>query len=161
MNFLYCLLQNLSRKSTKDRVRDQTEPSSKFLQKKSFLERVWSRRELPAKTDKRVRGKKSSSPIPSSSATEAMPTYDDVSDLMSHPVDSQENDLPEYNCPPPPRPIYTKPPSIMNQIDLNSTEEFYDDVNTYREQYNENDQVISSATCSNSYRVWVRYWAKW
>lgn len=148
------LLQNLL-KPTKDRVKDQTEASNKFLQKKSFLERVWSRKESPGKTDKRLRGKVSSSPTPTSSATEVMSTYDDVSDLMSHPeslADNGENELPEYNCPPPPRPVYTKSPTIANQADLNLVEEYYDDVSACREQRNKNNQVTFPCMYK-SYRV--------
>ncbi|XP_032670135.1 uncharacterized protein LOC116843656 [Odontomachus brunneus] len=140
---VYDDVENLLGKSTKDRVKDQIETSSKFLQKKSFLKKVWSRKESPGKTEKRLRGKVSSSPIPSSLATEVMSTYDDVSDLMSHPeslADNGENELPEYNCPPPPRPVYTKSPSIVNQVDPNPTGEFYDDISACREQHSKNNQ---------------------
>ncbi|XP_011146446.2 uncharacterized protein LOC105187375 isoform X1 [Harpegnathos saltator] len=141
-------VENLLGRSTKDhRAKDQTEASSnKFLQKKSFLERVWSRRESPGKTDKRLQSKVSASPTPSSSATETpLPTYDDVSEwtLIPSGQESSANDggeeLPEYNCPPPPRPVYTKSP-IVKQVESYSGEEFYDDVNACREQYNKNHQ---------------------
>lgn len=125
-------------------MKDQTEASNKFLQKKSFLERVWNRKESHAKTDKRSRSKISQSPTPSS-ASETISNYNDISDQIPNqetPTNNGEKELLEYNCLPPPRPIYTKSSSSINQVDSNPDEDFYDDVNTCRNQYNKNHQVI-------------------
>lgn len=116
---------------------------SRKLEKRSFLDRVLSRRESSGKSDKRCKGKVSSRENPSSSsATEEMPSYDDVSDLTSNQellVDERE-ELSEYNCPPPPRPIYeVKSPARSQNLD--ETEEFYDDVSVYQEGRDENHQV--------------------
>lgn len=114
-------------KLTKDRAKDQ----SKSPQKKSFLDRVLSRKESPGKSEKRYKGK-----IPSSSTKEETSIYDDASDVtMNHESVAVEGpeELPEYNCPPPPRPIYTKSTTLNGQVD--QVEEFYDDVTACREQY--------------------------
>lgn len=71
-----------------------------------------------------------------------MPTYDDVSDLTTNqePLVNEGEELSEYNCPPPPRPIYeVKSPARSQNLD--QTEEFYDDVSAYQERRNENHQV--------------------
>lgn len=118
-------------KLTKDRAKDQ----SKSPQKKSFLGRVLSRKESPGKSDKRYKGKTSSSPPPSSTK-EGTSIYDDASDVtMNHESLAVEGpeELPEYKCPPPPRPVYTKSTTLNDQVD--QVEEFYDDVNACREQY--------------------------
>lgn len=146
---LYILLQNLVGKSINDHVNNQTEAPTTFLQKKSFLERVWSKMESSGKTDKRLRGKVSLSPTPTSSATEAMPTYDDVSELMQNHellTNNSEEGLSNYNYPPPPRPVFTKSPLIVNHVDPNAVEELYDDVNACREQYNNNQVNQESST---------------
>ncbi|XP_011335840.2 uncharacterized protein LOC105278440 [Ooceraea biroi] len=129
-------------KIAKDRAKDQTDTSSKSPQKKSFLGRVLSRKEFYSKSpEKKYKGKNASSnPPPSSVAAEEMPTYDDVSDLTAN-QESLVNDeeLSEYNCPPPPRPVYTTKSPIVNNLD-DQVEEIYDDVNTCREQYNKSHQ---------------------
>jgi len=94
-----------------------------------------SRRESSGKSlGKKYKHKISSSP--SSSAVEELPTYDDISDLMTNQeLLTNDEEEPKYMCPPPPRPISaTKLPPIPNNPD-NRIEELYDDVNTCREQY--------------------------
>lgn len=112
---------------------------SSKLEKKSFLDRVLSRRESPrgerSKTNKRHRykGKASSNP---SSSLEEIPTYDDVSDLTSNQESlADREELPEYNCPPPPRPIYEVKSSAGSS---NQIQEFYDDVSAYQGRRNKN-----------------------
>lgn len=147
-NFTCCFItQNLilNEKITKDRTKDQADASDKSTQKKSFFGRVLNRKESFAKSsEKKCKGKISSPPnLPASPvAIEEMPTYDDVSDLIAN-RESLTNDeeLPEYNCPPPPRPVYETKPSVANNLD-NEVEEIYDDVNTCREQYNKTHQVM-------------------
>lgn len=128
-----------NKKSIRNWTKNQNDTPSKLYPKKSFLERVWNRKESSSKSDKRLRSKVSKSPLPSSTVEE-MPTYDDISDLTlkqkSLTDDSEE--LPEYKSPPPPRPIYAKPPIVSNP---GEAEEIYDDVSACREQYNKNNQV--------------------
>ncbi|XP_072767791.1 uncharacterized protein [Anoplolepis gracilipes] len=130
-------------KFAKDRAKDQTEISSKSPQKKSFLNRVLSRKESPGKSDKRYKGKTSSSPPPSSTKEEAPNTYDDIPGLTLNreSLTNEEEELPDYNCPPPPRPIYIKP-TIPNKVEI---EEFYDDVSACREQYKNQQTSLRSA----------------
>ncbi|KYN28139.1 Src kinase-associated phosphoprotein 2-B, partial [Trachymyrmex cornetzi] len=133
----------------KDRVK--IEPSCKFQQKKSFLNRVLSRRESPSKeTDKRERYRckdKISSNSALSLDTEKMSTYDDASDLTSKQdyqtgfLTSKGEELPEYNHPPPPRPIYQVKLPVEGQSE---TQEFYDDVSAYRERHNKNPRQVKS-----------------
>lgn len=117
-------------KFAKDRAKDQIEISSKSPEKKSFLDRVLSRKESPGKSNKRYKGKASSSPPPALTKEE-MSTYDDASDLTPNreSLADEGEELSEYNCPPPPRPVYTKS-TILNGPDR--IEEFYDDVNAYK-----------------------------
>lgn len=118
-------------KFAKDRAKDQTEISSKSPQKKSFLNRVLSRRE--SNKDKRYKAKASSSPPPSSTKEE-ISTYDDASDLTLNreSLANEEKELPEYHCPPPPKPVYIKSTTPNGS---EQGEEFYDDVSSCREQY--------------------------
>ncbi|XP_029669504.1 uncharacterized protein LOC115239235 isoform X1 [Formica exsecta] len=131
---LYDDVENLvsNEKFAKDRTKDQTEISSKSPQKKSFLNRVLSRKESPGKSDKKYKGKASSSPPPSLTKEE-MSTYDDASDLTPNRESSADEgeELSEYNCPPPPRPVYTKSTTLNG---LDQTKEFYDDVSVYKNQ---------------------------
>ncbi|KYQ57134.1 Src kinase-associated phosphoprotein 2-B, partial [Trachymyrmex zeteki] len=137
----------------KDRVKIET--SSKLQQKKSFLDRVLSRRESPKskESDKRERyrykereDKVSSNPA-SSLDMEKMPTYDDVSDLTSKQdyqagsLTDEDEELSEYNHPPPPRPIYQVKLLAEGQSE---TQEFYDDVSAYQERHNKNPQQVKS-----------------
>ncbi|KYN04378.1 hypothetical protein ALC62_05144, partial [Cyphomyrmex costatus] len=138
-------------RSAKDRVKIEKETSSKLQPKKSFLDRVLSRKECPSKeTDKRERyrykNKVSSNPA-SPLDTGKMPTYDDVSDLITkqdHQAGSltdESEELPEYNHPPPPRPIYqVKLPAESQSTD--ETQELYDDVSGYQEQHKNSEQQL-------------------
>ncbi|XP_018301050.1 DNA ligase 1 isoform X2 [Mycetomoellerius zeteki] len=141
----------------KDRVKIET--SSKLQQKKSFLDRVLSRRESPKskESDKRERyrykereDKVSSNPA-SSLDMEKMPTYDDVSDLTSKQdyqagsLTDEDEELSEYNHPPPPRPIYQVKLLAEGQSE---TQEFYDDVSAYQERHNKNPQQATRDSCS-------------
>ncbi|XP_018337479.1 PREDICTED: uncharacterized protein LOC108745677 isoform X2 [Trachymyrmex septentrionalis] len=130
------------------------ETSCKFQQKKSFLNRVLSRRESPSKeTDKRERYRckdKISSNSASSLDTEKTPTYDDVSDLTSKQdyqaefLTDESEELPEYNHPPPPRPIYQVKLPVKGQ----NEQEFYDDVSAHQEGHNKNSQQSTQNSCS-------------
>ncbi|XP_018052493.1 PREDICTED: uncharacterized protein LOC108689981 [Atta colombica] len=140
------------RRFAKDRVKIET--SCKFQQKKSFLDRVLSRRESSSKeTDKRERYRckdKISSNSASSLDTEKVPTYDDVSDLTSKQdyqalLTDEGEELPEYNHPPAPRPIYQVKLPVKDQ---NETQEFYDDVSVYQEGHNKNPQQSTRDSCS-------------
>jgi len=71
-----------------------------------------------------------------------MPTYDDVSDLMTNQeflVNDEEE--PNYMYPPAPRPISMTKSPVVNNPD-NQIEELYDDVNTCREQYIKNHSQV-------------------
>lgn len=117
-------------KFAKDRTKDQTEISSKSPQKKSLLNRVLSRKES---SGKKYKSKASSNP-PSPSTKEEISTYDNASDLTPNRESPNEgNELPEYNCPPPPRPVYYMKSTTPNGLEQG--EELYDDVSTCREQY--------------------------
>lgn len=132
-------MQNLipNEKLVKDRAKNPAE-ASKFLQKKSFLDRVLSKRDLSGKSDKKCKGKAMSPPSPSTA--EKMPVCNDASDLTPNEesLAEEEEEFPEYNCPPPPRPIYTITKSSNNP---NQVEEFYDDVSGCRGQCNKNHRV--------------------
>ncbi|XP_071638935.1 uncharacterized protein [Temnothorax longispinosus] len=126
-------------------AKNQIEMSSK-LQKKSFLDRVLSRRESPGKSDKRHRYKDKVSSNPSSLLdTEEIPTYDDASDLTpTRDVSANGGigeDVPEYTCPPPPRPIY-QVKSPAGSTSPEQTEDVYDDVSAYK---NHHQQIIPHA----------------
>lgn len=131
-----------NRRFAKDDAKDQIEMSSK-LEKKSFLDRVLSRRESPGKSNKRHRykGKVSSSPSLSLDKEETS-TYDDVSDLTSNQesLADEGEELPEYNCPPPPRPIYEIKSPVENQTP-DETQQVYDDINAYQKRRNKNHEV--------------------
>lgn len=142
----------------KDRAKDQTDaPQGKSPQKKSFLGRVLSRKESSAKSlEKKYKGKATSASNPSSSSAvaeaEEMPTYDDVSDLTANQEESLANgeELPEYNCPPPPRPVvYTSRLSPIANNPDDRIEEIYDDVNICREQYKKTQQVMPRDMIAN------------
>ncbi|KAL0116810.1 hypothetical protein PUN28_010021 [Cardiocondyla obscurior] len=139
-------VQNLipNRKIIKSPVKNQIEASNK-LQKKSFLDRVLSRGESPVKPDKKERHCNKNKVSSSSLDVEEMPTYDDVSDLTAN----QESlavggeELPEYNCPPPPRPIYEKRLPAESESNLNETQEFYDNILNAYPEHDKTDQKIS------------------
>lgn len=124
-------------RSIKARAADKTDESTKSPQKKSFLDRVRSKRESPKKTEKKVKYKTPTSPppLPPASVIDQEPPtyYDDVSDLTKTPeINRFEEEDSKYTCPPAPRPVYVKPPVIDTIVD---SQEIYDDVSTYREKY--------------------------
>ncbi|XP_050582355.1 uncharacterized protein LOC126918474 isoform X1 [Bombus affinis] len=136
-------------KSIKVRTTEKVEESAKSPQKKSFLDRVRSKKESPRKIEKKTKYKTATSPsrppaplsqLSSSLANnqESSSYYDDVSELINveQEINRLEEEQSEYTCPPPPRPIYVKPPIIENVTDA---DEFYDDV-AYRDK--------SHQTCS-------------
>ncbi|CAK9802525.1 Src kinase-associated phosphoprotein 2 [Anthophora plagiata] len=132
----------------------ETDESTKSPQKKSFLDRVRSKRESPRKVEKKAKRKSATkpklpptsppSPLPSTVSSEEVPTYyDDVSDLVNVQQETNhfEEEQPEYTCPPPPRPIYGKPVAI---VDATDPDEFYDDVAAYRDK-SKNDRETSKS----------------
>lgn len=142
--------QNLipNEKFGKDRAKeDQIDASSSKLQKKSFLNRVLSRRESPGKSEKRCKSKASPESV-APPVSEKMPTYDDVSEpkeeIKELSAPNVKEELPEYNCPPPPRPIT---PNRANNP--GRTEELYDDVSARREECGNKNHLVSSVmfTC--------------
>ncbi|XP_011051567.1 PREDICTED: uncharacterized protein LOC105144384 isoform X2 [Acromyrmex echinatior] len=134
----------------KDRVKIET--SCKLQQKKSFLNRVLSRRESPSKeTDKKERYRckdKISSNSALSLDTEKIPTYDDVSDLKQDYqvgfLTDEGEELSEYNHLPAPRPIYQVKLPVKDQ---NETQEFYDDVSAHQEGH-KNPEQSTRDSCS-------------
>ncbi|XP_012140188.1 uncharacterized protein LOC100879848 [Megachile rotundata] len=129
-------VENLASKSIKART-DKTDEVTKSPQKKSFLDRVRSKREFPKKSEKKVKCKTPTSPPPPCPAPEIdqePPTYyDDVSDFAKAPeIKRVEEEDSEYTCPPAPRPVYVKPPVVADTVD---SQEFYDDVSACREKY--------------------------
>lgn len=138
-----CSIQSLipNRRFAKDHIKNRIEISSK-LKKKSFLDRVLNRREAAGKSDERrcYKGKASANQI-----------YDDVSDFTPNEelLAIRGEELSEYNCPPPPRPIY-EVKSSAESPSPDQTEEFYDDVSAYQERRNKNHQVMQEFLVINS-----------
>ncbi|XP_001604719.1 uncharacterized protein LOC100121133 [Nasonia vitripennis] len=111
--------------------------------KLSFFDRVRNRKDSTKKDDKKSKSPTpplASSPPPtsptsttSSSDNKAngnleLPSYDDVSNLISvnkEACSSPQGMEEEYLCPPPPRPIYSRPPTIIRCA---ITDEIYDDI---------------------------------
>lgn len=144
-NYIIFRIQTVIRnsKSIKVRTTEKVEESAKSPQKKSFLDRVRSKKESPRKIEKKTKYKTATSPsrppaplsqLSSSLANnqESSSYYDDVSELINveQEINRLEEEQSEYTCPPPPRPIYVKPPIIENVTDA---DEFYDDV-AYRDK---------------------------
>ncbi|XP_078040667.1 uncharacterized protein LOC144471938 [Augochlora pura] len=141
----------------------KVEEPTKSPQKKSFLDRMRSLKESPRKTEKKTKGKVVAL---STVDNERLSTYDDVSDL----IDSQqikrtmlseqekrkeekEKNESEYNFPPPPKPIYAHPPPVEETI-ATIQEGLYDDVSSYRRNYEVQDKwqlhrVMESSGKSN------------
>ncbi|XP_076248968.1 uncharacterized protein LOC143188524 [Calliopsis andreniformis] len=127
----------------------QEEPV-KSPQKKSFLNRVMSRKESPKKTEKKMK-RKTLTPPPST--VQEPTTYDDVSGLANTQETKQiiEDEETEYTFPPPPRPIYAKPPPIVEAV---NQEELYDDVSSCREKYKEEETCkVDQQAPTNSQRT--------
>ncbi|XP_058790806.1 uncharacterized protein LOC131664007 [Phymastichus coffea] len=96
-------------------------PSKASSVKRSFFERVRNRKESVKRDDKVPK-----SPISPSPKTPEpdVPCYDDISTARAI---QEEN----YLSPPPPRPIYSRPPTI---IKCAASEEIYDDIDTGSEK---------------------------
>lgn len=122
----------LNTKSIKAQTTNKTDEPSKSPQKKSFLNRMRSKKDFPRKNEKKTKCKTSPQLLPSVNNQELSTYYDDISDLMNIQQETirVEEQQSEYTCPPPPRPIYAKPPIINDVID---TDQFYDDV-AYRDK---------------------------
>lgn len=122
----------LNTKSIKAQTMNKTDEPSKSPQKKSFLNRMRSKKDFPRKNEKKTKCKTSPQLLPSVNNQELSTYYDDISDLMNIQQETirVEEQQSEYTCPPPPRPIYAKPPIINDVID---TDQFYDDV-AYRDK---------------------------
>ncbi|XP_076169963.1 uncharacterized protein LOC143148012 [Ptiloglossa arizonensis] len=134
----------LNGKSSKDRATENSEVPAKSPLKKSCLSRVRSKRESPRKSEKKLKRK---IPTPPPTNIEETSTYDDVSDLMNAGQEAKrslEEEESEYNCPPPPRPVYTKPPVIADEIDKQT---FYDDIAVCRRSYKDEE------TCQSDRRI--------
>lgn len=153
--YLSCAQSIISNsKSNKvQRAARKTEELTKSPQKRSFLDRVRSKKESPKKIEKKAKCKAVGSPsrlppLPPPLPPPSQPSpplarnnhesstyYDDVSGLTNveqQQVNRFEEQQSEYTCPPPPRPIYAKPPTPENAIDA---DEFYDDI-AYRDKSN-------------------------
>lgn len=73
---------------------------------------------------------------------EEAPRYDDVTSLRSNPDHNGSIIVEdEYICPPPPRPIYSSPPTVLSsEPDL---DEIYDDIGSCRDRATNNGKTIS------------------
>lgn len=99
------------RSQTKVEKEKSAKPSKPMNFKRAFLERVRNRKES-IKIPK--------SPTTPKTPEPEMPCYDDVSTTKEIPEE-------DYLSPPPPRPIYSRPPTI---IKCAAPEEIYDDIGT-------------------------------
>jgi hypothetical protein len=128
--FEKAVAENMRAKTEKDK----SPKASKSLQKRSFLYRVCNRKESLKKDEKKA---KSPTPLTSSIATKTpsitdsakseLPCYDDISSLTIEENSTASPGLNEedYQSPPPPRPIYSRPPTI---IKCAVPDEIYDDI---------------------------------
>lgn len=136
----YDNVETAKEKSNGTQTPSKTDECVKSPQKRSFLDRVRSRRESPKKVEKKSKRKivQSVSPVEND---EPQPIYyDDVSDLMN--VQREiclEEEQSEYNSPPPPRPVFAKPPITSDTTD---EREFYDDVASLRDRSTNPDQQV-------------------
>ncbi|XP_046825795.1 uncharacterized protein LOC124427229 [Vespa crabro] len=129
--------------SPDNKAKDKNEEvQKKTPNKKSFLDRMRNKKESPQKKEKIIVAQRETLTPPSQIIQEKeMTTYDDVSDLIIKET-STSNEMPEYTCPPAPRPVYKpprpayKPPTIILPVQ----EEFYDDVNGCHEKKNQQMQ---------------------
>lgn len=125
--YIKSVAENLRAKAEKDKAHK----SAKSPQKRSFLDRVINRKESMKKDDKKPKSatpSAPSSPTILSNVEPELPCYDDVSNLtavresmMSTGVDEED-----YLSPPPPRPIYSRPPTIIKCAV--PSDEIYDDI---------------------------------
>ncbi|XP_017885189.1 uncharacterized protein LOC108628043 [Ceratina calcarata] len=133
-------VESVKEKSNKIQTPSKTDEPVKSPQKRSFLDRVRSRRESPKKVEKKSKRKTAQPSVVENQDPQPL-YYDDVSDLVSvHQETCLDEEQPEYTSPPPPRPIYTKPPVITDTTDGH---EFYDDVAALREKSKNPDQKVS------------------
>ncbi|XP_076675584.1 uncharacterized protein LOC143372856 [Andrena cerasifolii] len=114
----------------------KTEEPVKSPQKKSFLDRVRSRKDSPQKMEKKM---KRTVAAASSASVQESATFENVTYMMAAQEAKQNFQVEEstYTCPPPPRPIYVKPPTIA--ADAIEQQELYDDVSACREKYQDED----------------------
>nr|KAF7416796.1 hypothetical protein H0235_011327 [Vespula pensylvanica] len=120
-----------------NKAKDKNEEvQKKTPNKKSFLDRMRNKKESPQKKEKIIAAQQETlTPPPQIIQKKEMTTYDDVSDLIIKET-STSNETPEYTCPPAPRPVYVKPPTVILPVE----EEFYDDVNGCHEKKNQQMQ---------------------
>ncbi|XP_043286938.1 uncharacterized protein [Venturia canescens] len=144
---------------------------TKSPSKRSFLDRVRNRKDSPKKDDKKKENasepkvekissemKKPSEPRMVQNESADLPMYDDVSELVTDTTYSPNgnarssrlsihvDEASTYNCPPPPRPIYSRPPSpvlVQAVKNIDNSSEIYDDIENYREK-NEKATVLPS-----------------
>ena len=131
----------------------------KSPQKRSFLNRVMHKKDSfkneegkKKRLKDNVSSKKREKPVKSSVVGEDcefnLPTYDDVSEQNTENANVGRttmisscliDDFSNYNCPPPPRAIYAKPPSLVVPVTNQRVnfEEVYDDIANYRDDRNE------------------------
>lgn len=114
----------------------KTEEPVRSPQKKSFLDRVRSRKDSPQKIEKKM---KRTVAVASSASVQEPATFENVTYMMAAQEAKRNFQVEEstYTCPPPPRPIYVKPPTIVT--DAIEQQELYDDVSTCREKYQDED----------------------
>ncbi|XP_043488351.1 uncharacterized protein LOC122515176 [Polistes fuscatus] len=128
----YDNVETLANAASDNKLKDNknNEIQKKTPTKKFFLDRMRNKKESPQKREKIITAKRETlTPPPQIIQAEEVTTYDDVSDLII-------KEMSEYICPPAPRPIYTKPPTVIKPVN----EKFYDDVNGCHEKRNQQIQ---------------------
>ena len=96
---------------------------------------------------KEEKKKRSTSPV--SPATETLPTYDDVSQVVVNPIQQKESEIEEqseYLCPPVPRPIYSVPPAVTTCL----VEQLYDDIAACQDKIIQDNKRLNIDNCTNS-----------
>lgn len=134
----YDNVETLANAASDNKLKDNknNEIQKKTPTKKSFLDRMRNKKESPQKREKIITAKRETlTPPPQIIQAEEVTTYDDVSDLIIKEM-SVSNEMSEYICPPAPRPVYVKPPTVIMPV----KEEFYDDVNGCHEKRNQQIQ---------------------
>ncbi|KAI4493127.1 hypothetical protein M0802_009677 [Mischocyttarus mexicanus] len=138
----YDNLETLANAASDNKLKDtknNDEVQKKTPTKKSFLDRMRNKKESPQKKEKIITAKRDilTPPAPPLQIIrpEETTTYEEVSNLIIKET-STSNETSEYICPPAPRPLYDKPPTIIVPVE----EEFYDDVNGCNEKINKQIQ---------------------
>lgn len=134
----YDNFETLANAASDNKLKDNknNETQKKTPTKKFFLDRMRNKKESPQKREKIITDKRETlTPPPQIIQVEEVTTYDDVSDLIIKEM-SVSNEMSEYICPPAPRPVYVKPPTVIMPV----KEEFYDDVNGCHEKKNQQIQ---------------------